>query len=62
MDEAVIPQYKSFPGWTGDLTKIRNYQDLPQTFQNYMDYVESQIKVPVSIISVGPDREETIHK
>lgn len=61
-DESVIPQYKSFPGWAGDLTKIRQYADLPATFQNYMDYVESQIKVPVSIISVGPDREETIQK
>ncbi|MCF8253536.1 MAG: adenylosuccinate synthase [Bacteroidia bacterium] len=61
-DESVQPNYKSFPGWSGDLTKVREYNNLPETFRNYMDYVESQIEVPVSIISVGPDREETIVK
>jgi adenylosuccinate synthase len=61
-DESVQPNYKSFPGWTGDLSKVREYNNLPETFRNYMDYVEAQIEVPVSIISVGPDREETIVK
>jgi adenylosuccinate synthase len=56
------PNYKTFAGWHGDLTKMRNYQELPQTFRNYMDFVESQIGVPVNVISVGPDREETIMK
>lgn len=56
------PNYKTFAGWNGDLTKMRNYQELPQTFRNYMDFVESQIGVPVNVISVGPDREETIMK
>jgi adenylosuccinate synthase len=58
----ILPLYRSFPGWTGDLTKIRNYQDLPETFKTYMDFVEAQIGVPVNVISVGPDREETIMK
>jgi adenylosuccinate synthase len=52
--------YNSFPGWTGDLSKIKTYNELPETFRNYMDYVQSQIEVPVNVISVGPDREETI--
>lgn len=56
------PLYRNFPGWTGDLSKIRNYSDLPETFRNYMSYVESQIGVPVNVISVGPDREETIRR
>jgi adenylosuccinate synthase len=58
----ILPLYRSFAGWTEDLTKIRNYQDLPATFKTYMDYVEAQIGVPVNVISVGPDREETIMK
>lgn len=62
LDETVIPQYKSFPGWKEDLTKIREYSQLPETFKTYIDYVEKQIEVPINIISVGPDREETIHK
>ncbi|MFY8020299.1 MAG: adenylosuccinate synthetase, partial [Bacteroidia bacterium] len=61
-DVQLEPLYRSFPGWTGDLSKIRTYQDLPETFKNYMDYVQSQIEVPVNVISVGPDREETIIK
>jgi adenylosuccinate synthase len=59
-DVRLEPLYKSFQGWSGDLTKIRNYNDLPETFKNYMEYVQSQIEVPVNVISVGPDREETI--
>jgi adenylosuccinate synthase len=61
-DELIKPQYKSFPGWTGNLSVMKQYNELPETFRNYMEYVEKQIQVPVSIISVGPDREETIVK
>jgi adenylosuccinate synthase len=59
-DVKLEPLYNSFPGWTGDLSKIKTYNELPETFRNYMDYVQSQIEVPVNVISVGPDREETI--
>ena len=61
-DDSIVPQYKSFPGWKEDLTKLRDFNALPETFKTYINYVESQIKVPINIISVGPDREETIHK
>ena len=57
-----IPQYKSFPGWEEGLTQMRDFYTLPETFKTYFYYVESQINVPINIISVGPDREETIHK
>lgn len=62
LDDSIIPQYKSFPGWKEDLTQVRDFNALPETFKTYINYVESQIKVPINIISVGPDREETIHK
>lgn len=62
MHSDATPIYQTFKGWSGDLSKIRNYQDLPETFKTYMDYVEAQIGVPVNVISVGPDREETIMK
>ncbi|OYU96817.1 MAG: adenylosuccinate synthase [Bacteroidetes bacterium B1(2017)] len=62
MDERIKPLYKSFAGWTGNLSAIKQYAELPETFKTYMDYVEQQIQVPVSMISVGPDREETIIK
>jgi len=41
---------------------MRTYSELPETFRTYMDFVESKIGVPVNMISVGPDREETIAK
>lgn len=59
-DAVIDPQYKSFKGWTEDLTGIRKYEDLPQTFKTYMDYVQSQIGTKLSMISIGPDREQTI--
>jgi adenylosuccinate synthase len=59
-DIQVNPIYQTFNGWSEDLTKIRKYADLPDTFKNYMDFVEKEIGVGVGVISVGPDREETI--
>ncbi len=62
LDAEVTPQYKSFKGWSGNLSSMRTYSELPETFRTYMDFVESKIGVPVNMISVGPDREETIAK
>jgi adenylosuccinate synthase len=60
VDANINPQYQSFTGWTGDLSKIKNYHDLPETFKTYMQFVEEQIGLKVNTISVGPDRDETI--
>jgi adenylosuccinate synthase len=59
-DAIIEPQYKSFKGWSEDLTGIRKYEDLPQTFKTYIDYVQAQIDTKLSVISIGPDREQTI--
>jgi adenylosuccinate synthase len=60
VDANINPQYQNFEGWTGDLGKIKNYNDLPETFKTYMQFVEEQIGLKVNTISVGPDRDETI--
>lgn len=60
--ETVKPIYKSFKGWTGDLPAMRTYNQLPETFREYIEYVEAGIGVPLNMISVGPDREETISR
>jgi adenylosuccinate synthase len=39
---------------------MRTYNELPETFKQYMDYVQKQINTKVSVISIGPDREQTI--
>lgn len=56
----VTPVLKEFPGWKQSLRNVRRYEELPETFLNYMSFIESEIGVPVRVISVGPDREETV--
>lgn len=54
------PVYTEFPGWKCDICKVRHYEDFPQEFKNYVEFIEQETGVPVKIISVGPDRDETI--
>ena len=54
------PVYEELPGWTEDLRKVRRYQDLPAATRKYLERVEALVQVPIQLISVGPDREETI--
>jgi adenylosuccinate synthase len=54
------PVYKEVPGWSGDLRKCRKLEDLPQEARDYLDFMAEYTQTPVAIISVGPDREETI--
>ncbi|OEU64862.1 MAG: adenylosuccinate synthase [Desulfovibrio sp. S3730MH75] len=56
----VEPVYESMPGWTEDITTARSYEDLPQAAQNYIARIEELSAVKVAIVSVGPDRAETI--
>lgn len=56
------PIYETHAGWKCDLTGIRNYEDLPENAKKYIARVEDLIGAPVGIISVGPDREQTIFR
>lgn len=56
----VEPVYRTFPGWLTELKNIRRRSELPQAFKDYVAFIEDFTGVPVTIISVGPDREETI--
>ncbi len=56
----VIPQYTEMPGWKADLRNIRNKKELPRELREYVSFIEGQTGVPVAVISVGPDREETV--
>ncbi len=59
-DENIVPVYREFPGWNCDICSVRDYNDFPQQFKDYVAFIEAECGVPVKIISVGPDREETI--
>lgn len=58
----IEPVYTEFPGWKKDLTEIRKESGLPQEFKNYIKFMEDYLGVPISIISLGPDREATIER
>lgn len=58
----IKPVYTEFPGWKKDLTGIRKESELPLEFKNYIKFMEDYLGVPISIISLGPDREATIER
>jgi adenylosuccinate synthase len=62
VNELLQPVYKEFKGWKEDITKIKSFTDLPAAFKSYLQFIEDEIKVPIKIISVGPNRSETIQK
>jgi adenylosuccinate synthase len=56
----IEPIYESFEGWQDDLTQIRSFEALPNSFRSYCEQISNRSECPIGIISVGPDREETI--
>jgi adenylosuccinate synthase len=54
------PIYKTFKGWKEDITKIRKYEDLPKAAKIYLKFLEGYLKVKVTMVSVGKDRDKTI--
>ncbi len=56
----VEPVYTTFKGWKEDLTICRSKNDLPENFNTYLNFLEKELGMPIQIISVGPDREQTI--
>lgn len=56
------PVYETHKGWNEDITEIRNYDELPENCKKYLERLEEILETPISIVSVGPDREQTIFK
>ncbi|MBP1672451.1 MAG: adenylosuccinate synthetase [Bacteroidetes bacterium] len=59
-DAEVEPVYTTFQGWNCDINTIKNYDQLPVAFKSYVDFIEKETGVKISIVSTGPDRSETI--
>ncbi|MBW3624855.1 MAG: adenylosuccinate synthetase, partial [Armatimonadetes bacterium] len=59
LDE-VEPIYEELPGWSEEITEVRSVADLPTNARRYLKRIEELVGVPVEIVSVGPDREQTI--
>ena len=58
--EKCRPVYATLPGWSEPISQARAWDDLPKNAQNYVDFIGRQLKLPVAIVSVGPDREATL--
>lgn len=57
-----VPVYEALPGWSTPLRHINKWEDLPAPVQTYVRRIEELVGVPVTIVSVGPDREETFSR
>lgn len=60
IDGEIRPVYREFDGWKCDISKVRRYEDFPIELKRYVEFIEQSTGVPVKIISVGPDRDQTI--
>lgn len=56
----VEPVYVELAGWKTDLTKIKEEEKLPDNFKSYLNFLEKELKIPIKIVSLGADREQTI--
>ncbi len=60
MTGKLLPEYREFRGWKEDISSIRNCDDLPDAFNQYISYIENETGVPVTMISLGPDRTAAV--
>lgn len=60
VEDGVEPIYTELPGWQTDMTAIKSETEFPEQFSSYIKFIEGAVGVPVTIVSVGPDREQTI--
>jgi adenylosuccinate synthase len=60
--ENVSPIYVEKKGWKADLTGMTSYDELPSELKEYVEFIENFVEVPIKVISVGPDRTQTINK
>tara|TARA_B100001250_G_scaffold404994_1_gene421758 strand:+ start:58 stop:1329 length:1272 start_codon:yes stop_codon:yes gene_type:complete len=60
LDENINPIYEEIEGWDEDITQAKSYNDLPLNFKNYVEFLEDKLNLKIKIVSVGPDRKQTI--
>ena len=60
IEEGIEPVYEELKGWNTDMTSIKSESEFPQAFRDYISFLEKELQVPITILSVGADREQTI--
>ncbi len=62
IESGIEPVYVDVPGWQVDLTKLTSESELPEAFMDYVKFLERELETPITILSIGPDREQTIER
>ena len=62
VNEGMEPVYVELPGWQTDMTSMQSEDEFPEEFNAYLSFLEDQLGVPIKIVSVGPDRAQTIER
>jgi adenylosuccinate synthase len=61
-EDTITPVFKEIPAWTEDLTGLSSLSDAPDALHNYIDFLEKELETPIVIVSVGPDRTQTLNR
>lgn len=59
-DDTITPVYVTMPGWKTDMTAFKSEDEFPRQFKDYIEFLEKELETPITIVSIGPDREQTI--
>lgn len=62
IDENIEPVYVTLPGWKTDMTQFKSESQFPKEFSDYIQFLENELETPITIVSIGPDREQTIER
>lgn len=60
LNDGAEPVYVDLLGWKCDMTKMRSEDEFPEEFNAYLQFLEEKLEIPIKIVSVGPDRDQTI--
>ncbi|KAA3650129.1 MAG: adenylosuccinate synthase, partial [Bacteroidetes bacterium] len=60
LSDDMKPVYEELPGWKEDLTNLSSIDQIPSSLNNYIEYLEKQLETPITIVSIGPDRKQTL--
>ena len=60
ISEGIEPEYVELPGWKTNMSTMQSEDEFPEEFNNYISFLEEELGVPIAIVSLGPDRAQTI--
>ncbi len=61
-EESLKPIYVTLPGWKTPMSQMHSEEEFPQAFRDYIAFLEKELATPITIVSIGPDRKQTIER